>query len=170
MAAFARPAVKFSQSQLNQKFKSKSLKIWGLEACQGLYLQQDQATISKDLSQSTPNLAQKGDQRKGTSRLGYNQKALREIREGLRGLEISEGPATESAHNNHGFNGTDSRVDEDLVQKLMVMGYDQGCNLRVSATFGANSVMSIAIQRHLQTCCYLAYPQRSCKNLAGNYM
>lgn len=90
--------------------------------------QQDQATISKDLSQSTPNLAQKGDQRKGTSRLGYNQKALREIREGLRGLEISEGPATESAHNNHGFNGTDSRVDEDLVQKLMVMGYDQVCS------------------------------------------
>lgn len=78
--------------------------------------QQEQAALSKELSQSTPNLAQK------SSRLGYNQKALREIREDLRGLEISDGPATQ---NNFGFNGVNPHVSEDLVQKLMAMGYEE---------------------------------------------
>ena len=96
--------------------------------------QQQQAGISKELSQSTPNLAPKSDQKsnsgqqqgKGASRLGYNQKALAEIREDLKGHEIAE-PSSgivnpSSVANGYGF---DPHVDDHMVRQLLNMGYDE---------------------------------------------
>ena len=98
--------------------------------------QQQQGGLSKELSQSTPNLAPKSDpksnsgqqqqQGKGTSRLCYNQKALAEIREGLKGLEISEPSGgvmnPSSVANGYAF---DPHVDVHMVQQLISMGYDE---------------------------------------------
>lgn len=86
--------------------------------------QQEVQQCSKDQSPSQ-KVEQKPATAKGASRLGYNQKALAEIRADLKGLEISEQSDAQTVNNTNGYCGVDSPVNDAVVQQLVEMGYGE---------------------------------------------
>ena len=82
-----------------------------------------------DLCQSSPNLAnleKPNGVGKGAapSRLGYNQKAMAQIRESLQGFQISESTSVSGALTN-GYGDETSPISKYILRQLMQMGYDE---------------------------------------------